>query len=519
MTNPRLSPARRTLRLFLAALLALALPVAAGATTVPISGTSPYPDGGDPNDPAAVTACNARPQLGNLYRNSESEPHLAVNPTDPDNLVAAWHQDRWSNGGAQGNLMAYSMDGGATWTPVSVPFSRCAGAAAGTTGDFERASDPWLSFGPDGTLYSMALVFNHSDARNGMSVARSIDGGATWSEPVIIKDLRADGGNSPNIVQIHDKNTMTADPHDPDVVYATWTLFRNGNFAVLFSRSTDGGATWEPARPVNGRDVVDPPEAATFRQDVQIVVLPDGTLVNAFFRTVDDPTDGGATQRIEMALFRSFDQGRHWERLDTVVSMVQPTVGFDIELGIFVRGGFNFPDLTVDPASGDLYMAWQDGSLSPFGLSNVVISKSEDGGDTWTDPVPVTNQPFPGAFLPAAAVAEDGTVGVLFYDFRDDVFGDAELTTDVYLRTLSPDLTVLGEEKLTDQPFDMRQMAIAGGGYFPGDYVGLEAAGNDFVAAFTVSNPLGLPVVIPDDTVLAVDSHDRQDVVFARVDR
>jgi len=502
----------------LCCLLVWCVALPAIASTTPISGVSPYPDGGDPNDPVAVTACNARPQIGHLYRNSESEPHLAVNPTDPDNLVAAWHQDRWGNGGAQNNLMAYSQDGGITWTPVNVPFTRCAGAAAGSTGDFERASDPWLSFGPDSALYSMALVFNDSDARNGMTVAKSLDGGATWSEPVVIKDLLADGGASPNVVQIHDKNTMTADPYHPGVVYATWTLFRNRNVAVLFSRSTDGGATWEPARPVNKLDIVVPPEAVTFRQDVQIVVLPDGTLVNAFYRTVTDQRGGGASQRVEMAIFRSGDQGRHWERLDTAVSMVQPTVGFDIELGIYVRGGINFPDLTVDPASGDLYMVWQDGSLSPFGLSNILISRSGDGGDTWSDPVPVTNQPFPGAFLPAAAVAEDGTVGVLFYDFRNDVFGDAELTTDVYLRTLAPDLTLLGEERLTDQSFDMRQMAIAGG-YFPGDYVGLEAAGNDFVAAFTVSNPLGLPVVIPDNTVLAVDSNDRQDIVFARVER
>lgn len=495
-----------------------ALPAAAAAGTTPISGASPYPDGGDPGDPVAVTACNARPQVGLLYRNSESEPHLAVNPTDPSNLVAAWHQDRWSNGGAQGNLMAYSKDGGVTWTPADVPFSRCAGAAAGSSGDFERASDPWLSFGPDGALYSMALVFDQSRARNGMSVAKSLDGGATWSAPVVLKELPAEGSDGPNLVQIHDKNTLTADPHHPGVVFATWTLFRNGNRAVVFTRSTDGGATWEPARPINGHDVVTPPEGVTFRQDVQIVVLPDGTLVNAFFRTVTDPRGGGSSQRIEMALLRSHDQGRHWERLDTVVSMVVPTVGFDIELGIFVRGGINFPDLVVDPASGALYMVWQDGSLSPFGLSNVVISRSLDGGDTWSGPVPVTNQPFPGAFLPAAAVAADGTVGVLFYDFRNDVFGDAELSTDVYLRTLAPDLTLLGEERLTEESFDMRQMVLAGG-YFPGDYVGLEAAGNDFVAAFTVSNPLGLPVQIPDDTVLGVDDHDRQDVVFARVER
>jgi hypothetical protein len=498
-------------------LFALAVPALAAAQT-PISGASPYPDGGDPTDPVAVTACNLQPQLGRVYRNSEAEPHLAVNPTDPDNLIAAWQQDRWSNGGAQGNLMAYSLDGGSTWSPANAPFSLCAGAAVGSTGDYERASDPWVTFGPDGAAYSMAVVFDTSDAHNGMAVSKSLDGGATWSAPVLIKASPANGGHSNSYVQLYDKNTMTPDPFDPDFVYATWTLFRNGNTAVQFSRSTDGGLTWGPARPINHRDIVAPPEGATFRQDLQIVVLPDGTLVNAFYRNVTDPQGGAFSQRVEMAIFRSHDRGAHWEQLDTVVALVVPTVGFDLELGIYVRGGINFPDLTVDPQSGTLYMVWQDGSISPYGLSNLVITRSTDGGDTWSAPIALTQRAIGGGFLPAAAVAADGTVGVLFYDFRNDVFGDAELTTDVYLQTLDSDLNLLDEVRLTDSSFDMRQMVLAGG-YFPGDYVGLEAAGNDFVAAFTVANDLGLPVEFPNDTVLTVDDHDRQDVVFARVDR
>jgi hypothetical protein len=55
-------------------------------------------------------------------------------------------------------------------------------------------------------------------------------------------------------------------------------------------------------------------------------------------------------------------------------------------------------------------------------------------------------------------------------------------------------------------------------GYFPGDYVGLDSAGDDFVAAFTVTNSLGLPVDFPqDNSGLTLDTYDRQDIVFARV--
>ena len=46
-----------------------------------------------------------------------------------------------------------------------MPFSRCSGGHAGNGGDWERATDPWVSFGPDGTAHWMALVVNN--VRNG----------------------------------------------------------------------------------------------------------------------------------------------------------------------------------------------------------------------------------------------------------------------------------------------------------------------------------------------------------------
>ena len=42
------------------------------------------------------------------YLNSEVEPQVAIDPTDPSHLVGAWQQDRWSNGGAHGLVAGYS---------------------------------------------------------------------------------------------------------------------------------------------------------------------------------------------------------------------------------------------------------------------------------------------------------------------------------------------------------------------------------------------------------------------------
>jgi hypothetical protein len=492
----------------------------AAVDLIPISGLSPYPDGGDPNDPLAVTECNGGAQIGLLYRNSESEPHLRVNPTDADNMIAVWHQDRWSNGSAQGIGAAYTMDGGVTWTSVNIPFTHCSGGMPGTGGDFERASDPWLSYGADGAAYCMALVSDESTSRNGMVVAKSTDGGQTWSTPVVIKACEARGVKAHS--HFHDKNTLTADPYDPNLVYATWTLFRNNSYALLVSRSTDGGQTWGPARPVNKKDIVAKHTGVYFRQGAQIVVLPDGTLLDVFFRIVFSKKLG--FYNVEQAIFRSRDHGKHWERLDTSISFVFSTGGYDYVMNIFVRDAGTIPSVAVDRNNGNVYVVWQDGRFSEYGTSSVVISKSTDGGDTWSEPYPVhpIDDPLAQRFLPCVAVADDGTIGVLYYDFRNwDPFTDTELKTDVHLVTLDPDLNILDEQTFTDTSFDMRQMVITGSsGYFPGDYVGLEAAGNDFVAAFTVSNNLGLPVDYPqDNSILQVDTHNRQDIVFGRVER
>ncbi|HSN71222.1 MAG TPA: sialidase family protein, partial [Steroidobacteraceae bacterium] len=161
--------------------------------------------------------CSAN-QIGTLYRNAEVEPYFAVNPTSPANVVAMWQQDRWSNGAAQGLVAAASFDGGRSWSSASLPFSVCAGGSAVNGGNFARASDPWLSFSPDGVLYALGLVLDRgvstADAKSGMLVARSFDGGLTWTDPAAVI---AEPGPATN-----DKGSITADPHDPRFAYVVW---------------------------------------------------------------------------------------------------------------------------------------------------------------------------------------------------------------------------------------------------------------------------------------------------------
>src|SRR5947208_13135987 len=139
----------------------------ASATVSPItlvSGTSPY------------ASCSVGAGSGTVYVNAEVEPQVAINPSNPSNIVAAWQQDRWNNGGAHGLVAGYSFNGGKTWNETPLPFSLCASGGL----PYERASDPWVSFGPDGTVYTNAIAFNRSNPQNAVAAATSTDGGKTW---------------------------------------------------------------------------------------------------------------------------------------------------------------------------------------------------------------------------------------------------------------------------------------------------------------------------------------------------
>jgi len=237
--------------------------------------------------------CDGAVATGTVYENSEVEPMLAINPVDPGNLIGVWQQDRWSNGGARGLLTGHSHDGGRTWARTAAKFSRCTGGNAANGGDYERATDPWVSFGPDGTAYQVSVSFIGQEGQPGSSSAvlasRSQDGGRTWSDPAtLIRDGPA---------AFNDKEAITADPTDARYAYATWDRLANNGGPSYLARTTDGGASWEPARAIFD------PGTGNQTLNNQIVVLPNGTLVN--FMTLFNPDP-------KLAVIRSTDKGLSW---------------------------------------------------------------------------------------------------------------------------------------------------------------------------------------------------------------
>ncbi len=448
-----------------------------------------------------AAGCEGVPQSGTLYENAEVEPRVAVDPANPSHIVGVFQQDRWSNGGAHGLVASTSFDGGATWTESWPHFSLCAGGTVANGGDFQRASDPWVTFSPNGVVHQIALSFNDTNADNAILASRSTTGGMTWSEPATLQ--RENRGSGSLFV---DKESITADPFDSNFVYAVWdrSTFPSDSVSftalahtfglrsqTVFARTTNGGLSWEPARPI-----FDEQRAISFTIGNQIAVVPSGgsvpTLVNIMFLF-----HGSGVQRscCDVAVLRSTDRGVSWSSPISVSDL--DVVGVtDPDTGHAVRTEDIIPDIAAAPTSGRVYAVWQDGSFSgpptAHEHAGIAFSQSLDGGQTWSKKIQINQARDTQAFTPSVAVAADGTIGVTYYDFRNNTPAPG-LPTDywfVHCHPATQDCTNPGSwttETHVAGQFDM-ETAPDARGYFVGDYEGLARAGGSFVGFFAMAN-------------------------------
>jgi Neuraminidase (sialidase) len=148
-----------------------------------------------------------------------------------------------------------------------------------------------------------------------------------------------------------------------------------------------------------------------------------------------------------------------------------------------VRAGDYLPDVAVDHATGAVYMVFADGLST--GFNHVKLTKSTDGGKQWSTPVDVTTTPTSThSFNGTVEVTSDGTVAVMYYDFRNNTT-DPGLPTDVWL-THSHDGGATWSEQHAYGPFDMEKAPVARG-WFLGDYQGLAAIDRDLILFFSVA--------------------------------
>lgn len=220
------------------------------------------------------------------------------------------------------------------------------------TGPYDAVSDPAVAYDAKHAVWMIAsLPLSSTSQTPAVVVSRSTDGGFTWQNPV----------SADPTAQSSDKNWIVCDswPNSPHYgnCYLEWDDPLSSD-QILMSTSTDGGLTWGAATPT-----------ANLAQGIggQPLVQPNGTVV------VPIESTGSPL----MSALRSSDGGASWTAPVTISN-----IQFHADAG-GIRSG-PLPSAAVDGA-GTVWVVWQDCRFRPAGCTtnDLVYSTSTDGV-TWS---------------------------------------------------------------------------------------------------------------------------------------
>ena len=391
---------------------------------------------------------------------TQTEPDVAIDPANPDIITAAFQQGRDGPfGGSADPGYATSQDGGRTWADGNLPLLTTA-----VGGPFQLASDAAVAFGPDGSDYVQTIPFDETDARSAIAVQRSTDGGISFAPPSLVVD-----DNNLNV--FNDKNWIAADTFKRSPfygrVYSVWSRFitaGSGSSAVTTSPgavsfSDDQGKTWSPIH------FTTPLSAST--EGLIPLIHPDGSITVVYDLFVPSATNPNQGNDYETAQ-TSHDGGVTWS--------APVTIGQFLGSGVPGMRTGGLPAATIDPATGNMYVVWQDTRFNPAGLNDIVLSVSTDGGATWRAPRAVSPKVAGlDRFTPAVA-ADAGLVHITYRTRGAD--GTAPTVAQDYIASADGGKT-FGRELQVGPPSVLQWAAVSDEVpppvAFLGDYMGLAA--------------------------------------------
>lgn len=410
--------------------------------------------------------------------NAPNEPSICINPKNPQQVVA----------GANISSVYRSNDGGLNWqlTPVS-----CSWGIWG---------DPVISVDTTGAFFYLHLSNPPSPGNwiDRIIAQKSTDGGATWPQESFM---------GLNGTKAQDKHWIATDWANNNL-YVTWTQFDNygtsaatDSSVIMFAKSTDGGASWSPAKRISqlAGDCVDSDDTA---EGAVPAVGPNGQVYVAW------------ANRSKIWFDRSLDGGNTW--LDNDIFVGEQPGGWDYGIpGIYRANGLPVTacDTSGGAYNGTIYVNWTD-QRNGEDDTDVWLSKSTDGGNTWSPAIRVNDdtnnrQQF---FTWMTIDQTNGWLWFVFYDRRNYT----DINTDVYMALSTDGGATFQNFKISESPFAPSSV------FFFGDYTNVSAHNNIVRPIWTRLDGNGLSVwtaiVNPDVLVATKEPQPLVESIFSTED-
>jgi len=343
---------------------------------------------------------------------NESEEAIAINPTNPNNIVIVTNIGHREAGLTAGMFKAVSFDGGSTWTTSLIGLGK-----DDVLGD--ACCDPTLSFDEFGNLFMSYLY----ETENVVPVALSTNGGVTFNlvtnivAPPSGTPTKSSGDNS-GLFRFVDQPTITA---------------AKGEVWVIFNA---GGPLFATGAPVSGLGHV-----GTF--------IPGAVVPNTNNCTYGDIAIGPAGQVMQVCTLTESGQGggKLFVNIDPdglgpagfgsrTFAAETHVGGFDfippqIDRSIDAEPGLAW-DRTGGAHNGRVYLVYTKEVQNESDNTDIFVQFSDDNGTTWSRGVRVNNDStLNSQFLSKIALDQStGNLATVWYDARNDLGSGGSGDTD-----------------------------------------------------------------------------------------
>jgi len=343
---------------------------------------------------------NATADVPDMMINSDgtTEIHnmsqIWVSPTDSNVVMTLWRDFRL---GYRRVAHGVSYNEGQTWSDTLI-----------TRVDNYWYTDPIIKGDQYGNFYLMTMTITSDKVYEDFNLWKSTDNGASWSEPIYLFGETTGYQEDKECLAID----RTGGIYDGNM-YVGWTRFPLPT-SIMSMRSTNGGVSWED--PI----VVGSPDLSEWGAGHFAFPLVDayGNIYVVFQSWLETGEDYQECQRI----VKSTDGGQ---------TFTEPEVILETEYINEAPGPIHVynavcmdADITNGPYRGNIYLTVPNGiEEGSYFHSDILFMKSSDGGDNWTSPLRINDDPMGQPvwqFHPFITVNQQGVIIILFYDQRND---------------------------------------------------------------------------------------------------